>query len=48
LRLNSDVFVFQVDKGSIALASFVSTLHRLELLQRKELQLGKCLYEIQV
>jgi hypothetical protein len=26
----------------------VSTLHRLELSQRKELQLGKCLHEIQL
>jgi hypothetical protein len=30
------------------LASFVSTWHRLELLQRKELQLGKCLHKIQL
>jgi hypothetical protein len=30
------------------LASFVSTWHRLELSQRKELHLGKCLHEIQL
>jgi hypothetical protein len=30
------------------LASFVSTWHRLGLSQRKELQLGKCLYKIQL
>jgi hypothetical protein len=30
------------------LASFVSTWHRLELSQRKELRLGKCLHKIQL
>jgi hypothetical protein len=34
--------------SSSVLACFVSTWHRLELSQRKELQLGKCLHEIQL
>jgi hypothetical protein len=35
-------------KNQAELASFVSTWHRLGLSQRKELQLGKYLHEIQL
>jgi hypothetical protein len=38
---NNDLFVCQFDNGSIVLASFMSTSHKLELSKRREPQLKK-------
>jgi hypothetical protein len=43
-----DVFVYQVDKGSLYWLVLGVNLTQLELSQRKELQLRKCLHEIQL
>ena len=47
LHLLHTVSTLRLDLGPV-LAGFVSTWHRLELSQRKELQLRKCLHEIQL
>lgn len=41
LWINSDIFVCQVDKESIMMASFMSTWHKLELSERKVPHLRK-------
>lgn len=41
LWINSDLFVCQVDKESIIMASFMSTWHKLELSERRVPQLRK-------
>ena len=41
LRLNSDVFVWQVDKGSIVLAGFVCQLDTAGVITEKGISVGE-------